>query len=116
MKLFELIKKSNTEYRVNFGDSIYAHGLCASVNLLKDGNIQVVVTYDTHWLLEMRFKHLSNVRKYFRLHGKYLLKDAEMIWHEVSYFKMDVCEKIYDYNKELLFTNPFYYEEIMERR
>lgn len=114
MELFELIKKSDTEYCVNFGDSLYASRLYASVHLSKCGDIQVVITYDTHWLQEMRFKDLSNVRKYFQLHGKYLLEDAEYIWHQVSYFKIGLCEEIYERNKRFLYYGQYYYEDMVK--
>lgn len=114
MELFDLIKKSDTEYRVNFGDSIYANHLCASIHLSKYGDIQVVITYDTHWLQEMRFKDLLNVKKYFQLHGRYLLDDAECIWHKVSHFKIDLCEEIYEHNKEFLCYGQYYDEDMVK--
>lgn len=115
MELFDLIKKSDTEYKVNFGDSLYASHLCASVYLSKCGDIQVVIKYDGQWLQEMRFKRLSNVRKYFLSHGKYLLEDAEYIWHKVSYFKIGLCEEIHERNKKFLYYGQYYYEDMMER-
>ncbi len=91
--MFELIKKSEHEYKIDFGDSIYASQLNGSVYKTTQ-DFQVVIIYDTHWIHELRFHKLSNVKKYFKDRGQYYLDEAKRIWDDISYYKIKLCNQI----------------------